>query len=89
MEEEVIALVFATLLGGGSAGRYWFKERSRWHQEQLSESRRILIDNDSQHRKLNNIVDNLDKILARLDYLETKVSRRSKNSKRNRKGSVE
>lgn len=86
--EEVLALVFATLLGGGSAGSLWFKTRTRWHQEQLSEARRILIDNDSQHRKLNNIVDNQEKILNRLDYLEKMLLERLKNSKQRKKGSM-
>ena len=86
MEEELFAFVFATLLGGGSMGRYWFRTRSRWHQEQLSESRRVLIDNDTQHRKLNNLMDTLSDVANRLERIETQLEKRpTKSQKRSSK----
>lgn len=85
METELITLVLATLLGGGSVGRLWLKSRTRWHEEQLSESRKILIDNDSQHRKLNKVLDNQEEILHRLEDLERKLPERSRKQKNRNK----
>jgi len=81
----LISFVFATLLGGGSMGRYWFRTRSRWHQEQLSESRRVLIDNDTQHRKLNNLMDTLSDVVKRLERIETQLEKRPTSSNKRSK----
>lgn len=77
-----IVMLGVTLLGGGGAGwRAWLRSRQTW-QEQISESRKILIDNEDQHRKLNAIRDHLENLTELVKSLESKLplQKQSKSS---------
>jgi len=69
-----VLVLIVTLLGGGGAGwKAWVRKNSKMHQEQLGSSRRILADNEDQHRKLNNILDRLSEVLDKIESLEQKL----------------
>jgi hypothetical protein len=69
-----IVMLIVTLLGGGGAGwRVWLRSSQARHKEQLSEARKILIDNEDQHRKLNAIRDHLETLTETVKSLESKL----------------